>query len=434
MTNLNNVWKQSGDQFWPGTTATNVKALTPGIYRYVQTMQGWYLERTANRYTFPYKVYGTNDAIIDRVKTAWKKLDSNFGILLNGLKGTGKTITAQQIVNWAIDEGLIVLNVQGPIPLAEIMERIEQPMLVLFDEFEKTHDENREPGCQQHLLSAIDGLSRNEHKKIFLFTTNMKKMNDNFIDRPSRIRYSWEFDRVSEDIIEMLMADMLDPELVAYKQDIMMYLNSRAVLTIDVVKTIITECNTFKETPEQFKSFMNISEKGATSFRVEIIDDMGNASDLSVYFRTPSSARLQHLLTKSGKNEFLRNFESHNGSERFRGSMGQEIELLYPLDQQGEWIAHVQVLTTTHKSWIGQKLSLKAASYLWLDEKPANWEIPAWSKKMEAGEKLTDEEENDYYDWESSYSVHGNYENRKKVKIKITADNSPNVDYRMLLV
>ena len=265
----NNVWQQKGDSYWPSNTALDVRKIPPGIYSYGATPNGqWFLELTTSRYVFPYKIYGAHDRIIDRVKRAWKSLPSNLGVLLNGLKGTGKTITAQQIVNWAIDEGLVVLNAQSPVPLAMIMEHVEQPMLVLFDEFEKTHAEDKYPGSQQQLLSAIDGLSKNEHRRLFLFTTNTKKVDENLVDRPSRIRYGWEFGRLSSDLIEMLLDDMLDKELARLRPEILTYLNTRAVLTIDVVKAVIVECNTFREGPEAFKSIMNLTEKEPCGFKV----------------------------------------------------------------------------------------------------------------------------------------------------------------------
>lgn len=418
----NNIWQQRADTFWPGSTALQTKKIPPGIYRYEMTDNGWYLAKTSDRYIFPYKIYGVNESILSRIKRAWQGLSGNFGVLLNGLKGTGKTVTAQQIVNWAIDEGIMVLNVHSPIPLATVMAQIEQPMLVLFDEFEKTHDETAFPGAQQELLSAIDGLSRNEFRRLFLFTTNVKKVNDNLIDRPSRIRYNWEFGRVNNELIEMLIADILKPKLMHLKHDIFQYLNSRAVLTIDVVKTVINECNTFEESPEAFKTIMNLSEKTPGAFKVEIIDDLGITVEVSSWFKTNFGSWLISIMTKAGQQDFIERYVSSGSTQTINSPMGQAIEILGPTEKENEWICYVQM--PNFKTWVGPKLEKESHDFLWLDEKPENWKIPEWARKIERSEKLTSHEENEMGDWIESDNVFGGTK-RKKVRVRFTLDDSP---------
>ena len=418
----NNVWQQKGDSYWPSNTALDVRKIPPGIYSYGATPNGqWFLELTTSRYVFPYKIYGAHDRIIDRVKRAWKSLPSNLGVLLNGLKGTGKTITAQQIVNWAIDEGLVVLNAQSPVPLAMIMEHVEQPMLVLFDEFEKTHAEDKYPGSQQQLLSAIDGLSKNEHRRLFLFTTNTKKVDENLVDRPSRIRYGWEFGRLSSDLIEMLLDDMLDKELARLRPEILTYLNTRAVLTIDVVKAVIFECNTFREGPEAFKSILNLSEKEPGGFKVEIIDELGMTVEVAPWFKTQQGAWLLSMMSKHGRQTFIETFCRHDTTQMIHSTMGQTITVIGPTDRDDEWICNVQL--PVFKTWISGKLEREAGRFLWLDEQPKGWKVPEWARKVEAGTSLS-EVENDAYDsWMNSGHVYGG--NRTlKVRVRFTLDNS----------
>lgn len=413
----NNVWQHTGDSYYPSNTAAQAKSLPPAIYRFVQTQTGWFLEKTSDRYTFPYKIYGTSDKITNRIKAAWSKLPSNFGILLNGLKGTGKTITAQQIVNWAIDSGIAVLNVSQPIPLADIMTHIEQPLLVLFDEFEKTHDETRSAGCQQELLTAIDGVARNEYRRMFLFTTNTKKVNENFIDRPSRIRYCWEFGRMGPDLIEMVIDDLLDKSLAHFKAGIIGYLNSREVLTMDVVKTVITECNIFREPPADFAEVMNLTEKEPAGYTLEIVESDGRTTELCEHFKTSNGPWLQSVLSKSGQKMFIDQYCQNNRTQLLANSSGLHIDMLGPTDKENEWICYVQV--PTYKTWLGPKLCREVADYLWLDEQPIGWRTPEWGRKFESGVEMTEAESDAYDAWSRVDSVFGGKPKKVRLRFKI---------------
>lgn len=421
-TSTNNVWHKNADTFFPSTTALDTKRLPAAIYRYDVTPDGrWFLTKTAARYVFPYKIYGAHEHIVERVRRAWHGLPSNFGVLLNGLKGTGKTITAQQIVNWAIDEGIMVLNVQSPVPLAMIMDHIEQPMLVLFDEFEKTHDETVHKGVQQQLLSAIDGLSKNEHRRLFLFTTNTKKVNDNLVDRPSRIRYNWEFGRLSTDLIDMLIDDMLDKTLKHFRAEIIDYLNTREVLTIDVVKTVIIECNIFKEAPGEFKDVMNLTERAPSAFKVEIIDEMGMPIEVSNFFRGSMNSWLLGLMSKNGQQMFIDNYVMQARTQNVSSNSGQTITFVEPTENEREWICNVQM--ETYGTWVGERLRKRAGRFLWLDSQPKGWKVPEWARKYEANVTLTDEESNELEDWIDTSSIYGSSE-LKKVKVRFTIDNT----------
>jgi hypothetical protein len=254
----NSVWAQRGDKFHPSTIADNVPNLPAGIYRYVETVQGWYLEKYENRFQFPYKIYGTNNNIVNRSIQAWHGIDGNVGILLNGLKGTGKSVTAQIIANKMIDLGLPVLIVDKPLDIGMILSSIKQDCVVFWDEFEKTH---ARPEHQQLILSAIDGVNRGPWKRMYLLTTNQKNINENFIDRPSRIRYVWDFSNLDKSVIEELIDDTLLPAVRKFKGELMNYLLHRRVLSIDVVKAACQEVNVFKEPPSLFEGIMNLNKK-----------------------------------------------------------------------------------------------------------------------------------------------------------------------------
>lgn len=414
------VWSQQGEIFTPGSTSTNIKKIPPGIYEFRQSDGGWFLEKTAQKYTFPFKLYGVNNKILKRVDQAYDNLTENLGIMLNGLKGTGKTVTAQQIINWAIDKGFVVLNVQHPVPLAAIMARVEQPLLVLFDEFEKTHKEDED---QQNLLSAIDGLSRSEHRRIFVFTTNEKNINGNLIDRPSRIRYIWNFAALDENIINELIDDLLSTELKHLKPEIRSYINTREIVSIDIVKTVIKECNAFKEAPNEFKSFMNMSEKEPSAFIIDCVDDSGRLENMFKYFRPTgnNSTWLSSLLTEAGKLDFINKYVK-NSYYHDVTSASTSIRVYGPTDISDEWICSIRV--PLKDSWLSTKLQYTIGVLaLWVDEKPNNWQKPSWARKMENNQALTEEEDEEYSKWINNETLYGG--SPKKMRLKFRMDHTP---------
>jgi hypothetical protein len=58
-----------------------------------------YFQQIKEDFTFPYKIYGHNSNLIDRVAKAYNNTTGNIGILLNGIKVTCKSETAEIICN-----------------------------------------------------------------------------------------------------------------------------------------------------------------------------------------------------------------------------------------------------------------------------------------------------------------------------------------------
>jgi len=412
------IWQQSANQYWPSTNALKCPTIPAGLYQYEKSIAGWFLVRTGDRYEFPYKIYGNHDHIVSRIKAAWTKIEGNLGVLLNGIKGTGKTITAQNIANWAVDAGIPVLVVRHPIPLADVLERFHQEVLVIFDEFEKSHSDKDD---QQALLTALDGMARNAHRRLFVFTTNEKTVDTNFIDRPSRIRYCWEFDRLSDDVLEALLTDLLDPDLAPLRASIVTYLQTRKVLSIDVAKTVINEVNMFRQDPSEFAHILNLTEMDALGFTLEILDSNHNpVRTLTPYFTPPRAEmnRLRASLVRSGREKFLNDIASNplQFSDRSRRIL---LEFHEGTDNPSDWVCHVQI--DPFETWLRKfpkVIDIHHEELLWIDKKPDNWEIPEWAKILQKGEKFDDDDEDEeegspraaFRDWVNAESIYGSKE------------------------
>lgn len=199
------------------------------------------LEKIDETFTFDFKIYDLDcEQIMQRIIKTWSselfiKSNKNLGVIFNGLKGTGKTITAKLLSNRI---GLPVIVISKPIEgLLEFIQSLCFECIILIDEAEKTFKEE-----QEVLLKMIDGVY-NSTRKLYLLTTNKLNVDENLLGRPGRIRYIKEFGNLSTKAINEVIDDnLLDSAL---KTDIPKLVDS----TIDILRAIIDECNIMGEVP-----------------------------------------------------------------------------------------------------------------------------------------------------------------------------------------
>lgn len=245
-------WNRSGNHFSIGDVTNQIEALPPGVYALNQSMFGFYLERIEDKFEFSHKLYGLETRLIDRVVKTWTETDRNLGILLNGLKGTGKTVSAKVICN-QLNLPVILVNMNpegGGIP--EFLNEIQQEVVVLIDEYEKIFGEDAE------LLTVMDGVLTGTSRKLFLLTTNKTYINDNMLQRPSRIRYFKTFKDLSPAVIEEIVDDTLINR--KFKHDVISTISNLEIITIDIVKSIIEEVNLHNESPNEFMDVFNVKK------------------------------------------------------------------------------------------------------------------------------------------------------------------------------
>jgi hypothetical protein len=268
---MNKKWSQSGNDFSLRDVTSYINELPIAVYTLNQSIFGFYLTKTEESFTFNHKIYGLEAELIDRVERTWKNTAKNLGILLNGLKGTGKTVTAKMICN-TMKMPVILVNSNpegGGIP--EFISTITQDCVVFIDEYEKIFGEDSE------LLTVMDGVLSSENRKLFLLTTNRVHVNENLLQRPSRIRYLKTFKDLSPSIISEILDDvLLYPE---FKEDTAKFITNLEIITIDVVKTIIEEVNIHKQSPEKFKDVFNVKKITGKYTVYQVIEKEGKHTE-----------------------------------------------------------------------------------------------------------------------------------------------------------
>jgi SpoVK/Ycf46/Vps4 family AAA+-type ATPase len=100
-------------------------------------------------------MYGNTLRHTDRIINSFWKRPQQTGVLLNGEKGSGKTLLAKNISVELAKEGVptIVINRDWTGDgFFKLLQDIDQPCVVLFDEFEKVYDREK----QEEILTLLD--------------------------------------------------------------------------------------------------------------------------------------------------------------------------------------------------------------------------------------------------------------------------------------
>jgi len=247
------LWVLKGGDYHLSEKQKNTqKKLEPGVYELQPNMFGFHLTPLSEKFEFPYKIYGLETDIIKRVLKYYFKTDTgNLGVLLNGVKGTGKTVTSKILCN---SLNLPIIVVPNYFENANsFINAIPQDIVVFVDEYEKIYKESNE------LLTIMDGVLNAPYRRVFLMTTNNLYIENNLIDRPSRVRYLKTFSNLSPDIVEEIIDDLLINK--EFKDDCIIYASTLEIITVDIIKSIINEVNIQEESPLKFKNVFNASTK-----------------------------------------------------------------------------------------------------------------------------------------------------------------------------
>lgn len=216
--------------------------------------EGFYLEKYVDIEVKEDRIYGAHITKVNKVLRAFERFDRNLGVILSGDKGIGKSLFAKILSIEAINKNIPLIVVDSFIPgIASYLESIDQEVMVLFDEFDKTFGEVRasdgEASPQAGLLSLFDGVSGG--KKLFVITCNeLYKLNEYLINRPGRFHYHFRFDYPTPEEVREYLEDKLHEAY--YKEiDAVIAFSRRVNLNYDCLRAIAFELNegvSFKET------------------------------------------------------------------------------------------------------------------------------------------------------------------------------------------
>lgn len=212
-----------------------------------------YLEKVAN---FPKmgKIYGNLMKQTNRILNTFMDRPSGTGILLAGEKGSGKTMLAKNVaIEAAKRHGYPTLIINQPLAgdgFNKFIQTINQPMIVLFDEFEKIYD----APTQELMLTLLDGSFPS--KKLFILTCNDKwRMNEHMRNRPGRIFYMLDFEGIDGDAVREYCEDNLKDKSMIDK--VVRLSGFFAKFNFDMLTAIVEEMNRYGEDPQEALEMLN---------------------------------------------------------------------------------------------------------------------------------------------------------------------------------
>lgn len=216
------------------------KELPPATYSVAfHPQMGFWLEKHNDLSVNEEKVYGTHDRKVDKIFRSFKLSERNFGVILSGKKGIGKSLMARMIADRAVKEGLPVIIVDTAIGgISNFLSSIEQEAVIVFDEFEKTFgkisEDHKDP--QIEMLSLFDGVD--DGKKLFIITCNdVRQLNEFLVNRPGRFHYHFEIGCPTAEEIRAYLDDKLGNQ---YQEEIekVVKLAQMADITYDCLRAI----------------------------------------------------------------------------------------------------------------------------------------------------------------------------------------------------
>lgn len=157
------------------------------------------------------KVYGVHEAKVNKVLNAYKQFQRNLGVILSGDKGIGKSLFAKLLAIECASRGMPVVIVSSYFPgIADYIASIEQEVMVMFDEFDKTFS-MKDGDAQAEMLTLFDGLAQG--KKMYVITCNcLTGLNDYLVNRPGRFHYHFRFQYPTPEEIRQYLSDKLNRE------------------------------------------------------------------------------------------------------------------------------------------------------------------------------------------------------------------------------
>lgn len=246
---------RNGNRYYVAPTTDLRPTLPVGVYSVgFNPMEGGYFLEVSDSFSRPSKVYGDAPKLVERFLYTYMNRKRNTGVLLQGEKGSGKSLAAKLTSIRGAEHGIPTLLVNMPFHgegFNEFLSSISQQAIVIFDEFEKVYSHQH----QKALLTLLDGTRPSN--KLFIFTTNeLSGVDYHMNNRPGRVFYSI----VYKGLDETFMREYLEDALINKSE-----INGTIVackiigkVNFDMLQALVEEMNRYGETAREAIKNLNM--------------------------------------------------------------------------------------------------------------------------------------------------------------------------------
>lgn len=296
--------------------------LPVGVYSLTYNMEKGYYLRKRPDFELPKKIYG-DVSIVDRWLASWEhNTEKNLGIFLSGMKGTGKTITAELL---CVKSKLPVILIQEKFKdtgfLNFLTSSVFDKCVVFIDEYDKIYEGGRDENVE--ILQLLDGA--NSGGKIFVLTANSTNINFYLENRLNRIKYHKHYSSLSGDVVEEVIEDMLINK--EHKQSVHDFFDAVGICTFDLLVNLIREMNLFGENAVECAKHLNISENPVNYQVREIVMVNGERKEFQCY-------ELNNFTFNSRKTITINRSYGQNNPNYYENDNGDEVgEETYTFDK-----------------------------------------------------------------------------------------------------